>query len=144
MTTTRTLSSRRTIPVYHSSIFLLPMATTNLDYLIRLQNVLLEAKQEYDLLQYISLDGMVAITARSCKRTVTVALQSPAAVAVFTELSQAVYERIKTLENELAVALEDFGEEIGADHSIITTARALANGESITDISAAPVSKAAA
>lgn len=109
------------------------MATTNLDYLTRLQNVLLETKQGYDVLQYISLDGMVAVTVASTKRTVTIPLSNTAAVSVHTELTDAVYGRIKELEKELASAIDEFGEEIGIDHPLITTARALANGESIPE-----------
>ena len=118
------------------------MATTYLDHILCLQNVLLEAKQEYDLLQYICLEGMVAVTARSWKRTVTIALQAQASVTVITEISQATYERIKELEKQLASALEEFGDEIGADHPIVITARALANGESVASPSTAPASEA--
>ncbi|MBX0293140.1 hypothetical protein K3G63_22030 [Hymenobacter sp. HSC-4F20] len=120
------------------------MATTNLDYLTRLQNVLIEAKQEYDVLQYISLDGMIEVTAGSAKRTVKIALQPGPAVAVFTELSQAAYERVQELEKELTSAINEFGDEIGADHPLIVTARALANGQSIPTQFTAPISRAGA
>jgi sRNA-binding carbon storage regulator CsrA len=120
------------------------MSTTNLDYLIRLQNVLIETKQEYDVLQYISIDGMVDVTVSSVKRTVKIAIQPGPAVSVFSELSQAVYERIVELEKELASAIEEYQDEIGADHPLIATARALANGESLPVQSTAPTTRAAA
>jgi len=120
------------------------MATTNLDYLTRLQNVLIETKQEYDVLQYISIDGMVDVTVSSVKRTVKIAIQPGPAVSVFTELSQAVYQRILELEKELASVIEEYQEEIGADHPMIIMARALANGESVAAQSTAPTSRTAA
>jgi hypothetical protein len=74
------------------------------DQLRRLQHLLATAKDEYDKLDFIMLEGPVQVTYHSLQRSVTVPIGGDDVGHINTMLAEAVLQRIETLEKQIVEA----------------------------------------
>ncbi len=74
------------------------------DQLRRLEQLLATAKDEYNTLDFIILEGPVQITVYSLKRSVTVPIQGDDVGHLNAMLAEAVFNRIEALEKQILEA----------------------------------------